>query len=102
MLHATRIVSPHSSERNLLAALCLLFSLKAVYIALVVGASAAALLFVLSLLLDALLEITHHVAEIWLASNSIEKLLMFVVAWMFFYKCSPMIARVCHHCRRMF
>lgn len=85
------------SERlqlRLLAALYTLFTFRAVYIAAVLGVVVVGVLFVFSLIIDALFELGTHIAMVWTASTPIEKLLIFAIAWLMFYKLSPVVARL--------
>lgn len=101
MSRAEHIVPEYAAQEKLLAALCALFTLKAVYLTTIIGAFAVVVLFVLVVILDALIEICGHVSQMWAASSSIEKLLIFIVAWLFFWKISPVVARVIRHCRKV-
>lgn len=95
MLHAERIVPEHPEQGKLVATLYMLSTLKWGAFVAIAGALLVILLFVLTLIMDALIELCTHIAQVWNASTSIERLLLFVVAWVFFYKATPALVRVC-------
>lgn len=95
MYQAQRIVSDKPLEGKLIAALCTLFSLRLSAIIAIVGTALVVILFAFSLMVDALVEVCSHIAQVWNESNAIERLLIFILAWIVFYKLSPYIAKAC-------
>lgn len=51
-------------------------------------------LFAFTVVIDALIEISTHIAAVYSSSDSITRLLIWIIASVFFYKASPYIARV--------
>lgn len=94
MLHAERIVPESPELGKLIAALYALSTLKWGAFVAIVGTLLVCLLFVLMLIMDALVELCTHIAQVWNGSTSIERLLLFVVAWVFFYKATPALVRL--------
>lgn len=90
-----RIITDKPSREKLLTALLMLLSLKVTAIAIILGFFFIVVLTIFVIVLDALVELSAHIAQVWSASSSIERLLIFVLAWVLIAKVSPIIVKVC-------
>lgn len=82
-------------RQKLLAAMFMLLSLKSVAIAIIVSTFLLAALSFFVVALDALTELCMHVSQVWNASTPIERLLIFVIAWVLIYKLTPVLVKLC-------
>lgn len=89
-----RIIADETPRGKLLAALLALLSLKCTALAVIVGAFLIITLAVFTLILDALVELCGHIAQVYLACTPIERLLIFVLFILFFSKVSPWLVRI--------
>ena len=89
------ILADGLKHEKLLTALLTLLSLKCTAILAALGAFLVIALIVFSIILDALLELSLHISQVWNASTPIERLLIFLIAWAFFYKLTPTFVRIC-------
>lgn len=82
------------SGKRLLAALYALFSLRAAWSAILISSIVVFILFVFSLIMNAIVELCCMIAQVWAGCNSIERLLLFFVAWLVLYKSTPVAIKL--------
>lgn len=92
---ADGIVSSPVLESRILAALLMLLSLKGIAKGFIIGSVFTVCLFFYSMLIDALYEITSHIAALWTTSDSITRLLMLCLAVYVARKMSPYAVKLC-------
>lgn len=81
------------TAQQLLGVLFAFCTLRLAFLLAIAGAFLACVLFVFTLLIDALAELSFHIAQVWNASGSIERLAIFLVAIVLFNKVSPVVVR---------
>jgi len=79
---------------QLLAAILALMSARLIVLVSILGAFFTCTLFVFILIIDAISEMATHIAQVWNSSDSIEKLLLFLIAWAFCWKVTPVLCSV--------
>ena len=89
-----RIVAEETPREKLLTALLALLSLKCIALAVILGVFFLLTLTVFTIILDAMIEVCTHIAQLYIACTPIERLLVFILAWVFFVKVSPYVARI--------
>lgn len=86
--------APWFSPERLLTAVYVLLSMKYLAIVAVFGVFLVAALAFFVIILDALIELCSHVAQVWNGSTPIERLLILLLVWFFCYKMYPFVARL--------
>jgi hypothetical protein len=82
-------------QGKLLTALLTLCTLRWAALLAGIGAFLVVALFIFTVILDALTQLCMHVSQVWNASTPIERLLILLIAWAFFYKMTPYLVKLC-------
>lgn len=91
---STRIINDTTFNKKMLAAILALLSARLIVLASVLGAFLLGALFMFILIIDALSEMACHIAQVWNGSSSIERLILFLIAWAFCWKLTPVACSI--------
>lgn len=83
MLQANHSISRREAEEKLLKAILTLMSLKFAAFAAAALSFIVVVLFVFYLIFSAIYQVCGQLAQLWAASNAIEKLIFVALAWAF-------------------